>query len=67
MTKDAGINHFVWDVRHQNGVGAPPASYQARLTVDGQTFAQPFSTSAVPFATSSSAATPRGSVDLSAT
>jgi hypothetical protein len=42
VTKDAGINRFVWDVRHQNGLGAPPAAYQARLTVDGQTFTQPF-------------------------
>ncbi len=42
VTKDAGINRFVWDVRHQNGLGAPPASYQARLTVDGRTFTQPF-------------------------
>jgi hypothetical protein len=41
VTKDAGINHFVWDVRYQNGLGAPPASYQARLSVDGQTFTQP--------------------------
>lgn len=29
-------------MRHQNGLGAPPASYQARLTVDGRTFTQPF-------------------------
>jgi hypothetical protein len=42
VTKVEGMNRFVWDVRHQNGLGAPPASYQARLTVDGKTFTQPF-------------------------
>ena len=42
VTKDAGINRFVWDVRHSNGLGAPPASYQARLTVDGKMLVQPF-------------------------
>ena len=42
VTKVQGMNRFVWDVRHQNGFGAPPAGYQARLTVDGKTFTQPF-------------------------
>jgi photosystem II stability/assembly factor-like uncharacterized protein len=42
VTKDTGVNRFVWDVRHSNGLGAPPAAYQARLTVDGKTYIQPF-------------------------
>jgi hypothetical protein len=36
------MNRFVWDVRHSSGLGAAPASYQARLTVDGKTLTQPF-------------------------
>jgi photosystem II stability/assembly factor-like uncharacterized protein len=32
-TKLAGMNRFVWDVRHQAGVTVPPGSYQARLKV----------------------------------
>ena len=35
------MNRFVWDVRHSSGFGAPPAAYQARLTVDGKTLTQP--------------------------
>ncbi len=42
VTKVEGMNRFVWDVRHSTGLGAPPGSYQARLTVDGKTFTQPF-------------------------
>jgi hypothetical protein len=42
VTKDAGMNRFVWDVRHSSGLGAAPAGYQARLTVDGKTLTQPF-------------------------
>lgn len=30
-TKVAGLNRFVWDVRHQAGVTVPPGQYQARL------------------------------------
>jgi len=30
-TKVAGLNRFVWDVRHQAGVTVPPGTYQARL------------------------------------
>jgi hypothetical protein len=29
-------------VEHQNGLGAPPGRYQARLTVDGRAHTQPF-------------------------
>lgn len=35
------MNRFVWDVRHQNGLGAPAGSYQARVTIDGKAFVQP--------------------------
>src|SRR4029079_7681004 len=31
VTKAEGMNRFVWDVRHQSGVLAPPGSYQVRL------------------------------------
>ena len=37
MTKSAGHNRFVWDVRHSSSLVAPPGQYQARLTVDGAT------------------------------
>ena len=33
MTKDGGINRFVWDVQHSSGLAAPPGAYQARLKV----------------------------------
>ena len=42
VTKDAGMNRVVWDVRHQSGLTMPPGAYQVRLTVDGKTFTQPF-------------------------
>jgi photosystem II stability/assembly factor-like uncharacterized protein len=57
LTTDAGLNRFVWDTRHPEaarfpgmilwsgetrGPRAVPGSYQVRLTVDGQTFTQPF-------------------------
>ncbi|MEZ5320195.1 MAG: hypothetical protein R2752_22525 [Vicinamibacterales bacterium] len=42
MTKKAGLNRFVWDVQHENGLGAPPGSYVATLVIDGRTFTQPF-------------------------
>ena len=42
VTKTEGMNRFVWDVRHQTGLGMAPGSYQARLTVDGKTLTQPF-------------------------
>ena len=31
VTKVEGMNRFVWDVRHQSGIVAPPGSYQVRL------------------------------------
>ena len=42
VTKNEGMNRFVWDVRHQSGLGVAPGAYQARLTVDSKTFTQPF-------------------------
>jgi photosystem II stability/assembly factor-like uncharacterized protein len=43
VTKTEGMNRFVWDVRQQAGIVAPPGSYQARLTVAATTQTQPFS------------------------
>jgi photosystem II stability/assembly factor-like uncharacterized protein len=42
VTKNVGLNRFVWDVQHENGLVLPPATYQARLTVNGQASTQPF-------------------------
>ncbi|MGH7459744.1 MAG: WD40/YVTN/BNR-like repeat-containing protein [Longimicrobiales bacterium] len=42
VTTRAGHNRFVWDARHQNGLAAPPGSYQARLKVSETTLTQPF-------------------------
>jgi hypothetical protein len=41
-TKQAGINRFVWDLRHSSGVTMPPGAYQARLTVGATVLTQPF-------------------------
>jgi photosystem II stability/assembly factor-like uncharacterized protein len=41
-TKTAGMNRFVWDLRHSSGVTVPPGSYQARLTVGGTVKTVPF-------------------------
>jgi len=42
VTKLEGLNRFVWDVRHQSGVVAPPGAYQARLKTGGIVQTQPF-------------------------
>ncbi len=42
VTKDAGLNRFIWDVRHSSGLAVPPGAYQARLTVGSTTETQPF-------------------------
>jgi len=42
VTKDQGINRFVWNVQHQSGLPAPPAAYQARLKVGETTLTVPF-------------------------
>jgi hypothetical protein len=41
VTKDAGMNRVVWDVR-ESGLSAPPGTYQARLKVGSVTETQPF-------------------------
>ncbi len=40
--KAAGLNRFVWDVRHQVGPTLPPGRYQARLKVGATTLIEPF-------------------------
>jgi len=42
VTKTVGLNRFVWDVRHQAGILAPPGPYQARLRVGASVQTQPF-------------------------
>jgi hypothetical protein len=42
VTKVQGFNRFVWDVRHENGLQAVPGAYQARVTINGQAYTQPF-------------------------
>lgn len=42
VTKAAGLNRFVWDVRNQAGVTAPPGQYQARVKVESATFTEAF-------------------------
>jgi photosystem II stability/assembly factor-like uncharacterized protein len=42
VTKDAGMNRVVWDVRTASGLTAPPGAYQARLKVGDVTETQPF-------------------------
>ena len=42
VTKEAGVNRFVWDVRHSSGLAVPPGAYQARLKVGATTETQPF-------------------------
>jgi len=42
VTKLEGMNRFVWDVRHQSGIVAPPGAYQARLKTGVIVLTQPF-------------------------
>ena len=42
VTKAAGMNRVVWNVQYASTVTAPPGAYQAKLTVDGQAYTQPF-------------------------
>ncbi|NUQ11129.1 MAG: hypothetical protein HUU26_02210 [Gemmatimonadaceae bacterium] len=42
VTKNAGHNRFVWDVRHSSTLPAPPGDYSARITADGVTLATTF-------------------------
>ena len=42
VTKTAGMNRFVWDVRNQAGIMMPPGAYQVRLKSGGATQTQAF-------------------------
>jgi len=42
VTKDVGVNRFVWDVRHSSGLAVPPGAYQARLKVGATSETQAF-------------------------
>jgi photosystem II stability/assembly factor-like uncharacterized protein len=42
VTKVEGMNRFVWDVRHQAGIAAPPGAYQAILKAGSTVQRQPF-------------------------
>jgi hypothetical protein len=42
VTKVAGLNRFVWDVRHQAGVTLPPGRYQARVKTGAVSVTEPF-------------------------
>jgi photosystem II stability/assembly factor-like uncharacterized protein len=42
VTKDAGMNRVVWDVRNTAGLVMPPGNYQARLKAGDVTESQPF-------------------------
>ena len=42
VTKVAGLNRFVWDVRNEAGVTVPPGRYQARVKTGGAVFTEPF-------------------------
>jgi photosystem II stability/assembly factor-like uncharacterized protein len=42
VTKVAGLNRFVWDVRQQAGVTVPPGQYQARLKTGDTTLTEGF-------------------------
>ena len=42
VTKSAGLNRVVWDVRNKEGVTVPPGRYQARIKAGSTTLAEPF-------------------------
>jgi hypothetical protein len=42
VTKQQGLNRFVWDGRHSNNLTPAPGEYQVRLSVAGQSYSQPF-------------------------
>lgn len=42
VTKVAGLNRFVWDIRNQAGVTLPPGRYQARIKTGGAVLTEPF-------------------------
>jgi hypothetical protein len=42
VTKSAGMNRVVWDLRNKDGVTVPPGQYQARVKFGAITQIQPF-------------------------
>jgi photosystem II stability/assembly factor-like uncharacterized protein len=42
VTKNAGLNRVVWDVRNKDGVTVPPGRYQARLKIGATTLTESF-------------------------
>jgi photosystem II stability/assembly factor-like uncharacterized protein len=42
VTRNAGLNRVVWDVRNKEGVTVPPGRYQARLKVGTTTLTETF-------------------------
>ncbi len=42
VTKNAGLNRVVWDVRNRDGITAPPGRYQARIKVGNATLTESF-------------------------
>ena len=42
VTKNAGLNRFVWGMQDAAGLGMAPGQYQARLTIAGRAHTQPF-------------------------
>jgi len=42
VTKNAGLNRFVWGVQNAAGLGMPPGKYQAKLTVGSEAKTVPF-------------------------
>jgi len=42
VTRNAGLNRVVWDVRNKDGVTVPPGRYQARLKVGSATLTETF-------------------------
>jgi photosystem II stability/assembly factor-like uncharacterized protein len=42
VTRNAGLNRVVWDVRNKEGVTVPPGRYQARLKVGSATLTETF-------------------------
>jgi photosystem II stability/assembly factor-like uncharacterized protein len=41
VTKNAGMNRFLWSVRNQNGLTVPPGAYQVRLKAGDKTLTEP--------------------------
>jgi hypothetical protein len=42
VTTNSGLNRFVWDVRHENGLTVPPGAYEVRVRVGAVTLAERF-------------------------